>query len=216
MKNSVRYIKRRAQRKTPSKESSFSDAEDIQCNHSKIDKTLMKYQKKKKDKGLNEKRQEKICLNSNQFTKKKKTNKNKSIIKIEKEQEHKNLNIYITNSPKTSLNPENISKFEEKTKNVLFLKNNNKSYKKMNYTIKKIYMYILLSLFCNILSQIDLRKNEMYKIIIHYSQEITLKVKGPGIKNILTTSSSYNIYNCPHNIYLNNELITNRATDCFI
>ena len=95
-----------------------------------------------------------------------------------------------------------ISKFELKSK-------------KMNAQLtfrpkisKYIFIYILLCLFCNVYSQINLRKNKINIIMILYSYEVTLKVKDTGIKNILGSSSSH-IYPCPSKMYLNNELITN-------
>ena len=53
--------------------------------------------------------------------------------------------------------------------------------------------------------------NESKEIIKFYSYEIKLKVKGTGIKNILSASSSYT-YQCPTIIYIN-ELVQD-VTDC--
>ena len=93
---------------------------------------------------------------------------------------------------------------------------NNKLKNKINYkyksthTKKYLIIYILLCLFCNINSQI----NKVNKIIMFYSYEITLKVKGTGTKNILSSSSSH-IYPCPSKIYLNNRLVSaSTIQDC--
>ena len=112
---------------------------------------------------------------------------------------------------------QNMTKENNKHNNKESYKNNKMKNKfnfyeyKSSHTIKYLIIYIILCLLCDINSQIYFRKNKKYKIIIYYSYEITLKVKGTGIKNILSSSSF--IYPCPSNIYLNNELVQN-IQDC--
>ena len=73
-------------------------------------------------------------------------------------------------------------------------------------------MYILLCQFCFINSLNNIIKDKIYKIIKYYSHEITLKVKGKGMKNILSETIPY-IYQCPSNIYIN-ERLSQDYTDC--
>ena len=66
-----------------------------------------------------------------------------------------------------------------------------------------IFYYIMNILFCNfniVYSIINLRANIAFNNIIFNSYEIKLKIKGIGLKNILSASSDY-IYQCPFSIY---------------
>ena len=73
-------------------------------------------------------------------------------------------------------------------------------------------MNILICLFSNAHSVNNLGKNLIFNSIKYNSYEIKLKVKGTGLKNILSASSPY-IYQCPTNIYLN-EILIQDYTDC--
>ena len=58
--------------------------------------------------------------------------------------------------------------------------------------------------------------DNIFNHVIFYSYIITLKVKGTGLKNILSSSTSdlqTHVYPCPSNIYIKNQLIQN-FTDC--
>ena len=93
------------------------------------------------------------------------------------------------------------------------IKNNANLYESKRTNKEKYWiLYILIYLFCNINSQVNVRKNNINIIIISYSYEITIKVKDIGIKNILSSSTSYS-YPCPSKIYLNNELVQD-IQDC--
>ena len=70
-----------------------------------------------------------------------------------------------------------------------------------------IFLIIFLC-FCCVNSEINSARNRNGKNIKFYSYEITLKVKGTGLKNILGTSYP-NIYPNPSKIYLNNEVVEN-------
>ena len=113
-------------------------------------------------------------------------------------------------------------------KYILYLNSNKKS--KSNYKIQKenishhnfigieIMKYfiinILLCRFYIINSLINFKMNKIYNNNIKfYSYEISLKVKGIGIKNILSQSFSH-LISCPLNIYLNNTLVTKELEDC--
>ena len=93
---------------------------------------------------------------------------------------------------------------------------NSKTMKNHNFLIiniiKYIFINILLYQFCIINSLNNFPRNKIRKIIKYHSHEITLKVKGIGIKNILSDSSSF-IYPCPSHIYLNERLVQD-ITDC--
>ena len=90
---------------------------------------------------------------------------------------------------------------------------------KINYNKKKViiiqyfFIYILFSPFNIIESKIIINENKVYNIKYNL-YEIKLKLKGTGIINILSSSSSYN-YTCPSNIdlikgpYLNVTLPSN-------
>ena len=71
---------------------------------------------------------------------------------------------------------------------------------------------ISLCLFCNVYSFNNLETNIIFNSIKYNSYEIKLKVKGTGLKNILSASSPY-IYQCPSNIYLN-EILIQDYDDC--
>ena len=128
---------------------------------------------------------------------------------------------YKTQFVKMNTNKEfiqNMTKENNKHNNKEIYKNNKFKNKynfyeyKSSHAIKYLIIYIIFCLFCNINSQNFFRNSKINKIIIFYSYEITLKVKGTGIKNILSFSSSF-IYPCPSKIYLNNELVQN-IQDC--
>ena len=94
---------------------------------------------------------------------------------------------------------------------------NNNSHKyndkhKLLLIIIYFIMNILICLFSNAHSVNNLGKNLIFNSIKYNSYEIKLKVKGTGLKNILSASSPY-IYQCPTNIYLN-EILIQDYTDC--
>ena len=94
------------------------------------------------------------------------------------------------------------------------IKNFHKSINKYNGFLIIIY-FIMDILFCNfdiVYSIINLCSNQIYNNIMLNSYEIKLKVKGTGLKNILSASSPY-IYQCPSNIYIN-EILFQDYTDC--
>ena len=83
-------------------------------------------------------------------------------------------------------------------------------YKKV-IIIQYFFIYILFSPFNIIESKIIINENKVYNIKYNL-YEIKLKLKGTGIINILSSSSSYN-YTCPSNIDLIKGPYLN-VTDC--
>ena len=90
-------------------------------------------------------------------------------------------------------------------------KNNYTNYKEIQ-TIKYFIIFILSCNFYFIYPLLNLELNKIHKIISFFSYEITLKVKGTGNKNILSPTRPY-YYQCPSEIYLNNELVDMRNLD---
>ena len=137
-----------------------------------------------------------------------------------KEQENMQYNSYKTS--KKSITKHKYSKLKEKNPYLIINKKCPLNFKTVRENIngktslgKEIIKYfiidILLSRFYIIKSLINLKNDKICYYIILYSYEITLKIKGTGIKNILSSSSSH-IYPCPTNIYQNELIFDN--TDC--
>ena len=104
---------------------------------------------------------------------------------------------------KNIYNRNNIYKNNIKEKN----KNKFNSYKqKINLIMCFLIIFVLIMKFGIINSYIKLPEYKINPNIRYNSYEIILKVKGTGIKNILSISHSH-IYPSPSNIYINNELI---------
>ena len=100
-------------------------------------------------------------------------------------------------------NNENENKIQNDNKNIIknFLKSNN------NKRLLIIIYFIINILFCNFGIIYSFPSN-----IAFNSNEIKLKVKGTGLKNILGSSFSYNL-NCHSEIYIKDKLVQN-YTDC--
>ena len=133
-------------------------------------------------------------------------NKNNNIkVKIE---EKNNVNNKEKKYENKELMKNNISRINEQYKNINNERKNAFEYYKFKRTnlIKYLIIFILINHLCYI--QTNLRNYKQNKVFIFCLNEITLKVKGIGIKNILSTSYS-NTYPNPSKIYLNNILIEN-------
>ena len=125
----------------------------------------------------------------------------------EKDIENRNYQDEINENKKFAKNFNQKKEIDNKKKNL----NNFINYHyfcKGSQIIKYYLIYILLYHLYLIYSQI----NCSFKSIKFYSYEITLKVNGTGIKNILSDSSFYT-YPCPTYLYLNGDLIQDN-TDC--
>ena len=92
--------------------------------------------------------------------------------------------------------------FNNSKENCNNIKYNYNKYKRVQI-IKSFIINILLCHFCIINTLINFELNINYKKIKYYSYEIKLKIKGTGMQNILSASSSYT-YQCPDIIYQNN------------
>ena len=92
-------------------------------------------------------------------------------------------------------------------KHLLYIKTNPKKLNNSNIRnkfrshIEIVKIIIIISFLSKVIS-----KSNMFIIVFSLSNKITLKIKGPGIKNIFSRSFSNNKY--PQKIYINEQIQT--------